>query len=147
MLIELQSFKRQQLTFTVLNLIALSTLLLIHVFFVNHFGLPKPTLVVVLGCAFLLRAIELVWAQSRSLPLSRFQLHSLTWASIVLNLGLAFVAAVLTNRPDSQYFVLLVMPVIEAASSFGIIATSLVIVASGGPNFFWISVYALPQPG
>jgi len=54
---------------------------------------------------------------------------------------------VLTNRSDSQYFVLLVMPVIEAASSFGLVATSLVIVASGGLNFLWIVDYAMHQRG
>jgi signal transduction histidine kinase len=145
--IELQAFKRQQLTFSILNLITLAILLLIHIFFANHFGLPTPTLVVILGCAFLLRAIELVWTQSRPLPASGVDLKALTWASIVLNLALAFTAAVLTNRPDAQYFVLLVVPVIEAAFNFGLVTTSLVILAAGGLNFLWIIDYSMHQRG
>src|SRR6516165_7525132 len=100
----LESFKRQQSTFSILNLLALSTLLLIHIFFANHFGMPTPTLVLLLGAAFLLRAAELIWVQSRTSLPSPSRLTVLSWASVTLNLALAFVAAMLTNRPDAQYF-------------------------------------------
>src|SRR6516164_6094984 len=144
---ELQSFKRQQLIFSTLNLTALATLLLVHIFFTNHFGLPKPTLVILMGGAFLLRGIELMWSQSLVRPLPRSTLYALTWASILLNLALAFVAAVLTNRPDAQYFVLLAMPVIEGAFSFQLFTTALIIVTAAALNFLWIVDYAVHQHG
>ena len=144
---DLQSFRIQQSALSMLNLIALCTLLLIHVFFANHFGIPSSTLVLLLGGAFLLRAVELVWVNSRSAPLTGSGLQILTWASIALNLGLAFVAAMLTNRPDSQYFVLLVMPVIETAFNFGLFTTSVVIITAGALNFLWIVDYAMHQRG
>jgi signal transduction histidine kinase len=133
------------LTFSVLNLIALATLLLIHIFFANHFGMPTPTLVLILGAAFVLRAVELVWTQSRTFPVSPSTSRALTWASIALNLALAFVAAMLTNRPDAQYFVLLVMPIIEGAFSFGLFTTAMIIVAAAALNFLWIMDYAMHQ--
>jgi len=70
----LASFKRQQSKLAILNLIVLATLLLIHTFFANHFGLPTPTLLTMLGAAFLLRAVELIWVQQRTSPLSPFGL-------------------------------------------------------------------------
>src|SRR5450759_2053721 len=103
----LRSFKRQQSTLALLNLIALATLLLIHTFFANHFGLPTPTLVIMLAVAFLLRAVELVWVQARTSPLTRFGLQILTSGSIVLNFVLGFTAALLPNRPDAQYLSLI----------------------------------------
>jgi two-component system, NtrC family, sensor histidine kinase HydH len=142
---DLQSFKFERSTFCILNLAALSTLLLIHVFFANHFGLPTPTLVLILSAAFLLRVLELLWVQSRTSPLSHQRSRLLTWASILFNMALAFIAAVLTNRPDSQYFVLVAIPVIEAAFSFDLITTSLIILAAAGLNFVWIFDYGIHQ--
>ena len=62
----LGSFKRQQSTLAILNLTALAILLLIHTFFANHFGMPTPTLVIMLAAAFLLRAVELIWVQAQT---------------------------------------------------------------------------------
>jgi signal transduction histidine kinase len=137
----LGSFKRQQSTLAILNLTALATLLLIHTFFANHFGLPTPTLVIMLAVAFLLRAIELIWVQARTSPLSHYGLCALTSGSIGLNFVLAFTAAVLTNRPDAQYFVLLAMPIIEAAFTFSLLSTVAIIVIAGALNFLWIVFY------
>ena len=115
---ELDPWKRQESTFCILHLIVLAVLLLVHTLFTAHFGVPSRPLVAVLAGAFLLRVLQLVWIQGLvSMPTSRWLL-SMTTASVVLNLALAFVAAILTDRSDSQYFVLLVMPVVEAAFRF-----------------------------
>ena len=137
----LRSFKRQQSTLALLNLIALATLLLIHTFFANHFGLPTPTLVIMLAVAFLLRAVELTWVQARTSPLSHVGLQILTSGSVVLNLALAFTAALLTNRADAQYFVLLAMPIIEVAFTFSLFSTLGIIIVAGALNFLWIVLY------
>jgi len=137
----LESFKRQQSTVAILNLAALATLLLIHTFFADHFGLPTPTLVIMLAAAFLLRAVELIWVQARTSPLSHYGLQFLTSASVVLNFVLAFTAALLTNRPDAQYFVLLAMPIIEAAFTFSLFGTLGITIVAGMLNFLWIVLY------
>ena len=137
----LGSFKRQQSKLAVLNLIVLATLLLIHIFFADHFGMPPPTLLTMLGAAFLLRAVELIWVQQRTSPLSPYGLQILTSGSVVLNFTLAFTAALLTNRPDAQYFVLLVMPIIEAAFAFSLFSTLGITAVAGMLNFLWIVLY------
>ncbi len=141
MLQTLASFKRQQSKLAILNLIVLATLLLIHTFFANHFGLPTPTLLMMLAAAFLLRAVELIWVQTRTSPLSHYGLQILTSGSVVLNFVLAFTAALLTNRPDAQYFVLLVMPIIEAAFTFSLLSTLGITTIAGMLNFLWIVLY------
>ena len=139
---EIDSWRRQESTFCILHLIVLAVLLLVHTLFTAHFGVPSRPLVAVLAGAFLLRVLQLVWIQGLvSMPTSRWLL-SMTTASVVLNLALAFVAAILTDRSDSQYFVLLVMPVVEAAFRFGLTLTMGVILITGALNFLWIAHYA-----
>ena len=139
---ELGPWKRQESTFCILHLIVLAVLLLVHTLFTAHFGVPSRPLVAVLAGAFLLRVLQLVWIQGvMSMPTSRWLLL-LTGASILLNLALAFVAAILTDRSDSQYFVLLVLPVVEAAFRFGLTLTMGVILITGALNFLWIAHYA-----
>ena len=138
---ELDHWKRQESTFCILHLIVLAVLLLVHTLFTAHFGVPSRPLVAVLTAAFLLRVLQVVWIQGLvSIPTSRWLL-SMTTASVVLNLALAFVAAILTDRPDSQYFVLLVMPVVEAAFRFGLASTMGIILITGALNFLWIVQY------
>ena len=139
---ELDSWKRQESTFSILHLIVLAVLLLVHTLFTAHFGVPSQTLVEVLAGAFLLRVLQLVGVQGlMSTPSDRWQL-SLTGASVLLNLALVFVAALLTERADSQYFVLLVMPVVETAFRFSLTVTIGVIFVTGMLNFLWIAHYA-----
>jgi signal transduction histidine kinase len=138
---ELDHWKRQESAFCILHLIVLAVLLLVHTLFTAHFGVPSRPLVAVLTAAFLLRVLQVVWIQGLvSIPTSRWLL-SMTTASVVLNLALAFVAAILTDRPDSQYFVLLVMPVVEAAFRFGLASTMGIILITGALNFLWIVQY------
>ena len=139
---ELEPWKLQESTFCILHLIVLAVLLLVHTLFASHFGVPSRPLVTVLAGAFLLRVLQLVWIQGIvSMPSNRWLL-SMTSASVVLNLALAFVAALLTDRADSQYFVLLVMPVVEVAFRFGLTLTIGVILIAGVLNFLWIFHFA-----
>ncbi len=135
------SFRVQQSTFATLNLVVLAVLLVIHTLFAVHFGAPSATLILILAAAFAVRMAELVWAQSRSRAPGSAGVAALTWVSIILNLGLAFVLATLADRPDNQYFVLLAMPVIEAAFRFRLAATTAVIVIADSLNFLWLAHY------
>lgn len=139
---KLDAWVRQESTFCVLHLIVLAVLLLVHTLFAEHFGVPSRMLVAVLAGAFLIRVLQLIWVQGRWSAPSERQMLLMTGGSVLLNLTLAFVAAVLTDRADAQYFVLLAMPVVEAAFRFSISVTTVVIVASGALNFLWLVRYA-----
>jgi signal transduction histidine kinase len=139
---ELESWKRQETTFCVVQLAVLAVLLLIHTLFADHFGLPSRTLLAVLAGAFLLRVLQMIWIQARQHLPSRKVAGVVTFASVILNLVLAFAADTLTDRPDSQYFVLLVMPVVECAFRFSLLITAGVLVATCALNFLWIAHFA-----
>jgi signal transduction histidine kinase len=135
------SFGFQQSIFAVLNLIVLASLLLIHTLFANHFGAPSATLIILLAAAFLVRLAELAWAQGSSRAPSSNVIAGITLMSIASNLALAFVLATLADRPDHQYFVLLAMPIIEAAFRFPLPATIATIVAADLLNCIWLLNY------
>jgi signal transduction histidine kinase len=139
---ELESWKRQETIFCILQLIVLSVLLLIHTLFATHFGIPSRGLVELLAGAFLVRVLQLIWVQGAAEMPPAILAGTLTAASVLLNLILAFVAAQLTDRADSQYFVLLVMPVIEAAFRFRLPAAIAVFITAGALNFAWIEHFA-----
>ena len=135
---DFDSFRRQESIFIVLTLFLYSFLLLIHTLFASHWGNPRPALIVVLALGFLLKAGELIWIQARSRPIQPRAIAALTWSSICLNLGLAFLLAALTNREDSQYFVIMVMPILEAAFRFPLLPTVAVITVADSLTFFWV---------
>jgi len=139
---ELESWKLQETIFCILQLIVLALLLVIHILFATHFGIPSRPLVELLAGAFLVRVLQLIWVQGSAEMPSATLAATLTSASVLLNLILAFVAAQLTDRADSQYFVLLVMPVIEAAFRFRLPAAIAVFIAAGALNFAWIEHFA-----
>jgi signal transduction histidine kinase len=139
---ELESWKLQETVFCILQLIVLALLLVIHILFATHFGIPSSGLVELLAGAFLVRVLQLIWVQGAAKMPPANLAGTLTAASVLLNLILAFVAAQLTDRADSQYFVLLVMPVIEAAFRFRLPAAVAVFIAAGALNFAWIEHFA-----
>lgn len=136
---DLDSLKRQRIIFTLLNLFLLSLLLFLHAWFASFWGKPSVSLTALLVVCFLLRALELSWLRGRapSLRASAF----LTGFSIVLNLALAFVLATVIDREDSQYFALLVVPILESAFRFPLAATLSVVGLSDLIAFYWVWRY------
>ena len=63
-----------------------------------------------------------MWLHRLARPLKPAALTALTWASIALNITLASLLAVLTDREDTPYFVLMVVAVLEAAFRFKLFA-------------------------
>ncbi len=135
------SWRAQESTFCVVHLSLLAILLLVHTIFAEHFGPPSLSLLAMLSAAFVIRIAQLIWIRRLTDAVAERTMVVLSSASIVLNLNLAFAAALLTDRSDAQYFVLLVMPVIEAAFRFQSFAVVLVITISALLNFLWIAIY------
>jgi signal transduction histidine kinase len=139
------SFKRQESTFIVLNLFVLAALLLIHTLFSSFFGSPPRLLVVVLAAGFLINVIELIWVQGAKV-LSASGIVFLTWSTIALNMALAFVLASLSYRQDTQYFALMVAPILQAAFRLSFGATIAVVAGSTTLDFFWVWNYFRSHP-
>jgi signal transduction histidine kinase len=132
---DLASFRRQESTLVTLNLFLLAVLLLLHTSFASFWGNPSRLHVLAIGFVFCLKGGELVWLQRLRQPLKPRVLIALTWASIAVNLILASVLAVLTDREDTPYFVLIAVAVLEAAFRFGL-TTILAVVTLASLSLF-----------
>jgi two-component system sensor histidine kinase HydH len=137
---DFHSFKSQELTFVGLNLFLFVALFLIHILVPSYFGSPPPMLVVVLAAAFLANFIELVWLRGTG-SLSPSGIVALTWASMTLNIAVAFALASLSYRQDIQYFALMLAPILQAAFRLSLRATLLTVTSSTGLIFFWVWNY------
>lgn len=136
----LTSFRQQTSIFSILNLFVIATLLLANVLLAPYWGQLSPALFVVLGIGFLFHASVLTWVQSRSTTVSAKMVLFVTIASITVNCVLTLVAAA-TNHEHSQYFALMIVPVLEAAFRFSFAGTILVVAIADFLNIFWIWEY------
>src|SRR5258708_2420334 len=87
--------------------------------FTAFLAVPPPSVFVLVAFASGLRLIEIFFAErivtkdeSRS---RRFAVPSITWTLV-----LALLLAVLTAQPDTHYFGMLILPILEAAIYFSI---------------------------
>jgi signal transduction histidine kinase len=140
------SFKQQESTLIILNLFVLATLLLIHTVFAYHWGNPSTALIAILAGAFAAQGTEFFWLLARTRPLSAWGIALLSWSAISFNILLAIVLADITNREDTQYFILMVVPVLVAAFRLGLLPTLAVIGVVDFINFFWVWYYGQHHP-
>jgi two-component system, NtrC family, sensor histidine kinase HydH len=112
---DVAAFKRQESIFIGLNLSLLAVLLFLHWRFTSFWGNPSQSLVIATVSVFFLKCLELIWVHRLKQPLQPIPLLVLTWTSILINLGLAMLLAALTDHEDSPYFVLMAVPILEAA--------------------------------
>ncbi len=143
---DLAAFKRQESIFVILNLMLLAVLLFLHAFFSSYWGTPTRLQVAILGTGFALKALELVWLHTLKKTPRPTALVLLTWASILLNLTLAVLLARLTDHEDSPYFVLTVVPILEAAFRFHLVTVLGVVSIAGFYNFIWVWQYFQRHP-
>jgi signal transduction histidine kinase len=139
------SFKRQELTFVVLNLFLFAALLLTHVLFSSYFGSPPPALVAVLAVGFMANAVELIWLRGKN-GLSPHCIVALTWATIALNMTVAFALASLSYRQDIQYFAIMIAPIVQAAFRLSFGSTFLAVAACNSLIFYWVWNYFRRRP-
>jgi signal transduction histidine kinase len=140
------SFKKQESIFIILNLFILAVLLLIHTLFAPHWGEPSTSLIAVLAGAFVVQLVELVWLDGRRRPLGPKGIILLTCFSVVLNFSLAFLLELLSNRDDIQYFIVMVIPILQSAFRFPLLATLAVVGFADFINFFWVWDYGQHHP-
>ena len=143
---DLESFRNQEIVFSTLNLFVLGALLLVHALFASLLGEPSPALLITLGIAFLLKMLELLWLWGGVRSLSESLADTLVWSSVFLNIGLAILLTFLTNRGDSPYFVLLALPILQAAYRFRLPTCVGVIIVSDLMTFYWVWHFAKLHP-
>lgn len=144
--LDLLSFKRQQTVFILLNLLLLLVLVLMHGSLASYWNEPSLGLFSVATAVFLIRIPELLWVRRRSRPIPTVITTALTWASILLNIGLTILLSQLMDHEDSPYIALLLLPVLEAAFRFRFRTLVGVIAASDFACFFWQWRFFLKHP-
>lgn len=139
--LDFKSFKQQESIFIGLNLFVLATLLLVHTLFSAYWGESSRALVAILGGAFLAEAGELIWLRKSRQTLGRTGMILLTGLSIAMNLCLAAALQQLSNRQDILYFIVMVVPILEAAFRRPLISMLSVVFVADGIGFFWAWSY------
>ncbi|HVN19647.1 MAG TPA: ATP-binding protein [Dongiaceae bacterium] len=133
---DLGSFRRQESILIALNLLILAGLFSLHLYFAAFWGSPKPLLIAGATAGVVLKGGEWLWLRRLTRALTPRELAFVTWASIVLNISLASILGVLTDKEDTPYFVLMIVAVLEAAFRFELPAI-LGVVAAAAASLFW----------
>jgi len=133
---DLNSFRRQESILIALNLLILVVLFSLHLYFASFWGKPGALLITAVALGIAVKMAEWLWLRSLKQALTAPQLATLTWSSIVLNITLAFVLSVLTDKEDTPYFALMVIPVLEAAFRFELPAI-LGVISAVDVSLFW----------
>jgi signal transduction histidine kinase len=133
------SFRRQESIFTVLNLVLIAALLLCHTCFASYFHSASPLIITILAVGLAIEAAELIWLQTRKVPLSATALTLVTWWSILLNAALATALSIITHGEDGEYFVLMVVPLLDAA--FRLNLAALVVIITLADILSFLEVY------
>lgn len=145
--IEAQALRWQQFAFCVLTAGVMAALLLLHVYFANLLGEPTAAVVEILAGAFLVKLAEGAWLLRQREGISEFAARVDSIITIPGVFILTAVLAILTDRDDAPYFVLLSIPILQCAYRFGLIATVSTIVGSIAMIFVWAQhFFALHPP-
>ena len=144
--IEAQALRRQQIAFCALTTFLIAALLLLHTDFSALLGEPSEGVVLILALAFSLKIVEWAWLWRQKDGISERAARTATAISIPLVFVLAAVLAVLTDRDDVPYFVLLAIPILQCAYRFGLATTLLTIAASVGMIFTWARHFFAAHP-
>jgi signal transduction histidine kinase len=144
--IEAQALRRQQIAFCVLTTSLIAALLLLHTNFASLLGEPSEGVILILALAFSVKIGEWVWLWRQQDGITDRAARISTAVAIPTMLLLAAVLAVLTDRDDVPYFVLLAIPILQSAYRFGLISTVLTIAASIGLIFTWSQHFFSAHP-
>jgi hypothetical protein len=131
------SFRQQASLFSFLNLLVIGALPLLHVLLSSYLGALSPVLFAALGAGFLFHMTVFIWLQTSPERITDHAIEYLTISSIAVNSVITFVAATTSNQ-DSQYFALMIIPILEAAFRFSLPATVAVVGLADGLNFYWV---------
>jgi signal transduction histidine kinase len=142
---DFRSFKQQEFTFGILNLVLLAALFAAHIVFSPYLGDPPRLVSAILAAGLIANTIELIWMGRRK-DLSPDGIVVLTWIMIALNTTIAFALASLSYRQDIQYFALMITPIFQAAFRQSLATTLVTVIVSDSLIFFWVWNYFRLHP-
>ena len=144
--LDLASYRRQRSAFVVLNVAILIVIFVLHESFSSYWAKPSYDLILAISLAVLLNLAEFLWlAKLRAIPRPVIRVL-VSWAGIVINLGLAFALSHMTDNEDSPYFVLLLVPILEAAFRFHLVTVIGIVTVSDFLLFLWVWDYFRHHP-
>jgi signal transduction histidine kinase len=135
--IEAQALRRQLIAFCILTSVVIAALLLLHIHFASLLGEPSKGVILILAVAFSAKIAEWIWLWRRKEGISERTARIETAISMLVVFLIAAILAILTDRDDVPYFVLLAIPILQCAYRFGVIPTITTIVAAIGMMFTW----------
>jgi two-component system, NtrC family, sensor histidine kinase HydH len=144
--LEAQALRRQQIAFCVLTQVVIASLLLLHTHFASLLGEPSRAVILILAFAFSAKTLEAIWLWRQEDGISEKIARIETVLSIPGIFILAGILAVLTDRDDAPYFVLLAIPILQCAYRFGLMPTMLTIAASIATIFSWAQHFFTLHP-
>lgn len=139
------SFRHQASIFSILNLFIISGLVLAHMLLTPFLGRLSPTFMLGLSLGFVFHASVFIWVQARPSTIRPITILTVTFASISVNSILTFIAAA-TKHEGSEYFALMIIPIMEAAFRLSFFATSFVVVLADSLSFYWVWEYYQLRP-
>lgn len=134
---DFESFRQQEIIFLILNLFAIAGLFLANLLLAPYMGNLSLFLIAALVLGFSFHASALIWLKFRSKSMGPRGILFFTLASIGINAVLTIVAAS-GNQGDNQYFVLMIVPILEAAFRFSFLGTLAVVLFADFLNFYWV---------
>jgi signal transduction histidine kinase len=109
--------------------------------FTTFLTLPPLSVFLLVAFASSLRLIEIFYAE-QIVTKDKSSSQRFAVASIAWTLVLALLLAVLTRQPDTHYFGMLILPVLEAAIYFSLAITLLISAAASAVSLFWVAYAA-----
>jgi two-component system sensor histidine kinase HydH len=136
---DIENSRVQEVVFGVLNLFVIVSLLVANELLAAVWGPVTPFLFTVMCVGFAGHVLLLRWLLVRKAWSARTLLN-ITTTSILINTVLTFAAST-TNRDDSQYYILMAVPVLQAAFRYSFLPTFAVVLLADFLNFFWLYQY------
>ncbi len=134
---DFDAFRQQETIFATLNLFALVALLLLQTLLpiLEH---SPSALIAGISIGIGLQAAELIWLWRQKHAKRGQVVTALTCLTICMNISLSVLVAILSPQHDIQYFLLLPIPILEAAFRFRLAPTLAVIGAADALTFYWV---------
>ncbi|MGB7846156.1 MAG: HAMP domain-containing sensor histidine kinase [Candidatus Acidiferrum sp.] len=135
-----EGFRQQEFVFCILNLIVIVSLLSANFALAQVWGPVTPFLLAALLLGLCGHVVLALWVRYRPQWSPSSPFFTVTTLSIFINMVLTFAASA-TNRNDSQYYILMSVPVLQAAFRHSLPGTLSVVALADFLNFFWIFQY------
>jgi len=136
---DFENSRLQELVFCFLNLFVIVSLVVANESLAAVWGPVTPFFFTLMCAGFLGHLALLRWLLVRKVWSDK-ALVNFTTISILINVILTFAAST-TNRDDSQYYILMAVPVLQAAFRYSFLSTLAVVLLADFLNFFWLYRY------